>query len=319
MTALPTTGPAETTVTAAGAHVQPGILDEATTCHCVQQYEVTLGVDVARLRAAIGAIRGLAGSDRGPDHVVVAIGASLLGTLAPDEMPAGMRPFTEIHGTDGHVAPSTQDDLLLWFSSATADRCLSGAWLSRAELDGLADLRAETHGFQYFDHQDLTGFEDGTENPKGPDRLEVATIPEGPSAGGSFVLAQRWVHDLRAFELLQVDEQELVFGRTKDGSQELDPVPERSHVERVVTTDADGDEREIYRRSFPYGTTDELGLQFLAFNRDLSTFQDMLERMFGAADGLRDRLTDVSRPVSGAYYIAPTVAVLDAIAGPPPT
>ena len=246
----------------------------------------------------------------------MAIGASLLGTLAPDEMPAGMRPFTAIHGTDGLVAPSTQDDLLLWFSSATADRCLSGAWLARAELDGLADLRAETHGFQYFDHQDLTGFEDGTENPTGEERVEVATIAEGPSAGGSFVLAQRWVHDLRAFELLQVDEQELVFGRTKDGSQELDPVPERSHVERVVLADEAGDEREIYRRSFPYGTTDELGLLFLAFDRDLSTFQDMLERMFGAADGIRDRLTDVSHPVSGAYYVAPPVEVLDAIVAP---
>jgi putative iron-dependent peroxidase len=311
MTGAPTTDPDGTT--AAGRHVQPGILDERTTCHCVQQYEVTLGVDVPALRAAIGAIRDLAGSDRGPDRIVLAFGASLLGTLAPDDMPAGMRPFTEIEGTDGHLAPATQGDLLVWFASTTADRCLSGAWLARETLDGLAELRAETHGFQYFDHQDITGFEDGTENPKGPERLEVATIAEGPSAGGSFVLAQRWVHDLRAFERLQVDEQELVFGRTKDGSRELEPMPERAHVERVVMTDDDGQEREIYRRSFPYGTTDELGLQFLAFNRDLATFQDMLERMFGTADGRRDRLTDVSRPVSGAYYLAPTVEALAAI------
>jgi putative iron-dependent peroxidase len=313
MTAEQTAGPAPETMTAAGTHVQPGILDETTTCHCVQQYEVVQGVDVDRLRAAIGAIRGLAGAERGPDHVVIAFGSSLYGTLAPDEMPPGMRPFTEIDGVDGRVAPSTQDDLLVWFSSSTADRCLAGAWLTRAELDGLADLRAETHGFQYFDHLDLTGFEDGTENPKGPERVEVAAIPDGPSAGGSFVLTQRWVHDLRAFEKMPVEEQECVFGRTKDGSVELDPLPERCHIERVVMTDADGEEREIYRRSFPYGTTDELGLLFLAFCGDLSTFQDMLDRMFGLADGLRDRLTDVSRPVSGAYYVAPTVEVLDVI------
>lgn len=313
MSAATTTGSPGTDVTPAGTHLQPGILDETTTCHCAQQYEVDLGVDVAQLRAALGDIRDVAGAERGPDHVVIAIGASLLGTLAPDDMPGGMRPFTDIDGIDGHVAPATQDDLLVWFSSATADRCLSGAWLARASLDGLARLRSETHGFQYFDHQDLTGFEDGTENPKGEERVKVATIEAGPSAGGSFVLAQRWVHDLRAFELLDVGEQELVFGRTKDGSRELDPLPECAHVERVVMTDADGEEREIYRRSFPYGTTDELGLFFLAFNRDLSTFQDMLERMFGVADGRRDRLTDVSRPVSGAYYIAPSVAALDAI------
>ena len=301
------------TVTSAGTHVQPGVLDESTTSHCVQQYEVVGGVDVAALRAAIGDIRDLAGAERGPDHVVVAIGASLLGTLAPSEMPAGMRPFTPVEGIDGHRVPATQDDLLVWFSSATADRCLSGAWLARSALDGLAELTEETHGFQYFDHQDITGFEDGTENPKGDERLDVAAIAEGPSAGGSFVVAMRWVHDLKAFERLKVDEQELVFGRTKDGSQELDPLPECAHIERVVMTDESGDEREIYRRSFPYGTTDELGLFFLAFHSDIDTFQDMLDRMYGVTDGLRDKLTDVSHPLTAAYYVAPPVEVLDAI------
>ena len=298
--------------------LQPGILDESPVCHWVQQYEVVQGVDVAALRAALGEIRGLERAERGPERVVVAIGASLLGTLAHDEMPSGMRPFTDVEGTDGHGVPATQDDLLLWFSSASADRCLSGAWLARSALGGLAELREETPGFQYFDHQDLAGFEDGTENPRGEERVAVAGLPAGPSAGGSFVLAMRWVHDLAAFEALAVDEQELVFGRTRDGSVELDPLPERAHVERVVMEDADGQEREIYRRSFPYGTTSELGLFFLAFNADLSTFHDMLERMYGIADGLRDRLTDVSRAVSGAYYVAPPVEVLDAITAPTP-
>lgn len=293
--------------------VQPGILDESTTSFCVQQFEVVRGVDVGALRQAIGALRDLAGSERGPDHVVVAFGASLLGTLAPAEMPAGIRPFTPIEGTDGHEVPATQDDLLVWHSSTTPDRCLSGAWLTRGLLEGLAGLTAETHGFRYFDHEDVTGFEDGTENPSGDDRLEVLAIPAGPSAGGSFVLAQRWVHDLRTFERLPPEEQEATFGRTKDGSVELDPVPRRAHIERVVMDDADGEEREIYRRSFPYGTTDELGLFFLAFNRDPDTFGDMLERMFGVSDGERDRLTDVSRPVSSAYYLAPTVEALDVI------
>lgn len=293
--------------------MQIGILDEARTSHCAQQFSVVEGVDVAALRKAIGSIRDLAGAERGPERMVIAIGASLLGTLAVDELPGGMAPFTPIHGTDDHIAPATQDDLLVWCSSMTADRCLSGAWLARRALDGLAVLTDETHGFQYFDHEDVTGFEDGTENPKGAERLEVASIPDGPSAGGSFVLAQRWVHDLSSFERLEVDDQELIFGRTKDGSVELDPLPECAHIERVVMEDADGEEREIYRRSFPYGTTNELGLFFLAFNADLQTFQDMLDRMYGVADGLRDKLTDVSHAVSGAYYIAPSDELLDAI------
>ncbi len=126
----------------------------------------------------------------------------------------------------------------------------------------------------------------------------------------------RWVHDLAAFEAMDVADQELVFGRTKDGSVELDPLPERAHIERVVMEDDAGEEREIYRRSFPYGDTSELGLFFLAFNKDLDTFSDMLGRMYGLADGRRDRLTDVSRAVSGAFYLAPPVGALDAICGP---
>lgn len=295
--------------------MQPGVLDETVTTHCVQQFDVVAGVDVAALRRAVGVVRDLAGTDRGPRHVVVAFGASLLGTLAPVEMPAGMRPFTTIEGTDGHAAPATQHDLLVWSSDTTSDRCLSAAWQVRVALEGLAVLTAETHGFRYFESLDVTGFEDGTENPTGGDRVDVAAIAEGPSAGGSFVLAQRWVHDLRGFERLELAQQEAVIGRTRVGSVELVPLPERSHVERVVLEDDAGDEREIYRRSFPYGTTDELGLFFLAFNRDLATFQDMLERMLGASDGLRDRLTDSSRAVSSAYYLAPAVEVLDVIVG----
>jgi putative iron-dependent peroxidase len=296
--------------------LQPGILDESPPCHWAQQYTVVTGVDVDALRAALADIRSLEGSDRGPARVTICIGASLLGTLAPDEMPSGMRPYTDIHGTDGVVAPATQDDLLVWFSSTTEDRNLAAAWLSRSTLDGLAELREETAGFTYFEHLDLSGFEDGTENPKGDERFEVARIPDGPAAGGSFVVAMRWVHDLAAIEAMDVADQEQIFGRTKDGSVELDPLPERAHIERVVMEDDAGEEREIYRRSFPYGDTSELGLFFLAFNADLSTFVDMLDRMYGRADGQRDRLTDVSRAVSGAYYVAPPVEVLDAICAP---
>lgn len=302
------------TTTARGT-AQPGILDEDEVCHWAQQYTVVPGVDVAALRRAIAEVRGIEGADRGAERVVLAFGSSLLGTLAPDAMPAGARPFTDVAGPDGTTFPSTQDDLFVWFASSTADRNLSSAWLARAALADVAELREETPGFQYFDHLDLTGFEDGTENPKGDERAEVAFIPDGPGAGGSFVLAQRWVHDLAAFEKLPVEEQEHVFGRTKEGSVELDPLPDGCHIERVVMEDDAGEEREIYRRSFPYGDTSELGLFFLAFSADHSTFHDMLERMSGSVDGTRDRLLSVSRPVSGAYYVAPSTEDLDRICG----
>jgi len=295
---------------------QPGIFDESVTTNWTQQYTVDLGADIDALRSALARIRGLVEGDRGPASVVIAVGASLLGTLAPDLMPAGIRPFTAVMGTDGHSAPDTQDDLLVWFGADGSDRCLLAARLARELLDGVATLRDETPGFTYFDHLDLTGFEDGTENPTGDDRYDVAVVPDGPAVGSSHVLVQRWVHDLIAFEALDVSDQELVIGRTKDGSVELEPVPEASHIERVVMKDADGDEREIYRRSFPYGDTTEHGLLFLAFGADLSTFVDMLDRMYGVADGVRDRLTDISRAVSGAFYVALSEEALDRIVTP---
>ncbi|MFZ4518691.1 MAG: Dyp-type peroxidase [Microthrixaceae bacterium] len=298
---------------------QPGILDQRTTCHWIQQYTVSFAADVAALRRALADIRAIEGGENGARRVVLAMGSSLLGTLATAEMPAGARPFTDIEGPEvegaRRTAPATQDDLLVWFASDTPDRNLAAAWRARAALDGLAELREETPGFQYFESLDLTGFEDGTENPKGDERLDVAVLAEGPGAGGSFVLAQRWVHDLARFEHLDVADQERVIGRTKDGSVELDPLPEHSHVERVVMEDGAGEEREIFRRSFPYGDTSELGLFFLAFAADPTVLSDMLHRMFGLTDGHYDHLTGISRPVSGAYYVAPAVEVLDAALG----
>lgn len=308
-----------TTPTSRTRSPQPGILDRTTTCHWVQQYTVSFAADVRALRSALARIRALEGGDRGARRVVLAMGSSLLGTLATAEMPAGARPFTLIEGPEvegaRRTAPATQDDLLVWFAADTADRNLASAWRARAELRGLADLREETPGFRYFDHLDLTGFEDGTGNPTGDECEEVAVLAEGPGAGGSFVLAQRWVHDLTSFEHLDVVDQERIIGRTRDGSVELDPLPEHCHVERVVIEDEDDGERQILRRSFPYGDTSELGLFFLAFSADPTTFSDMLHRMFGLADGHYDHLTGVSRPVSGAYYVAPAAEVLDAVLG----
>lgn len=298
---------------------QPGILDESTSHHWVQQYTVAFAADVGALRAALARIRALEGTDRCARRVVLAMGSSLLGTLATAEMPAGARPFTEIEGPDvegaRRTAPATQDDLLVWFASDAPDRNLASARRARAELAGLAELREETPGFRYFEHLDLTGFEDGTENPTGEERVSVAVLADGPGAGGSFVLAQRWVHDLAGFEHLGVAEQERVIGRTREGSVELDPLPEHCHVERVVLEGELGEERQIFRRSFPYGDTSELGLFFLAFAADPTVLSDMLHRMFGLVDGHYDRLTGFSRAVSGAYYVAPASEVLDAALG----
>ena len=128
----------------------------------------------------------------------------------------------------------------------------------------------------------------------------------------------RWIHDLDAFHRLSQREQEAVFGRTKRDSVELSDTekPPTAHIARVEVT-VDGEELEIFRRSVPYGTVEEHGLYFVAFSADPARFDVMLSRMFGlAGDGVRDRLLDFSRPVSGAYYFAPSLNMLNELAGP---
>jgi putative iron-dependent peroxidase len=128
----------------------------------------------------------------------------------------------------------------------------------------------------------------------------------------------RWVHDLVAFNRLSVEEQQRVFGRTKPDSVELSDAekPSTAHIARVETS-IDGEELEIFRRSVPYGSAREHGLYFVAFSAQRSRYERMLARMFGtASDGIHDRLTDFSRPVSGAYYFAPSLNALNELAGP---
>jgi Dyp-type peroxidase family len=156
--------------------------------------------------------------------------------------------------------------------------------------------------------RDITGYIDGTANPQVRRAGEVALVPLGqPGEGGSHVLTMRWVHDLIAFNRLPVDEQQRVFGRTKPDSVELPATqrPPTAHIARVETT-VDGKELEIFRRSVPYGTAEQNGLYFVAFSADRTRFDRMLARMFGTApDGLRDRLTDFSRPGERRVLLRP--------------
>jgi putative iron-dependent peroxidase len=166
----------------------------------------------------------------------------------------------------------------------------------------------------YRDSRDLTGFVDGTENPPVEEAHDVAIVPSGQKgAGGSHVVAMRWVHDLTSFHALTRAEQEGTIGRTKPDSVELDDKPATAHISRVVIEE-DGEELEIYRRSVPYGRVAELGLYFIAFSADPSRYHKMLARMFGTtSDGVHDRLTDFTRPVSGSFYFAPSLDALDGI------
>jgi putative iron-dependent peroxidase len=177
-----------------------------------------------------------------------------------------------------------------------------------ALLAPVATLVSEVSAFVYRDSRDLTGFIDGTENPHVEEAFDVAIQPDG----GSFAITQRWVHNLAAFHQLSDHEQQGVIGRTKPNSVELDDdvKPPTAHIARVVIEEG-GEELEIYRRSVPYGTVSEHGLYFVAFSADPTRFEKMLRRMFGeSGDGLHDRLTEFTRPVSGSLYFVPSLQAL---------
>jgi putative iron-dependent peroxidase len=294
------------------ARPQPGIFAQGTRSHYHLEFDLRPG---ATDDAIVEALHGLREPPvtAGGSNIVVGFGADLWRRLQPDHAPAELAPFAAIGG-DGRGAPATQDDIWVWTHGTGEDVELDVARAVAASLAPVATLAAEQPCFVYRDSRDLTGFIDGTENPPVEEAYEVALVPDGePGAGGAFVLAQKWVHDLDRFHAQKREEQEDTIGRTKPDSVELDDKPPTAHIARVVIKE-DGEELELYRRSTPYGRVGELGLYFLAFSADPSRFTKMLHRMFGVSgDGLHDHLTDFTRPVSGSFYFAPSLDALDGI------
>ena len=292
---------------------QAGIFAVGTRTHHHLEFEMNGAATVEALTAAVDRIIEIGGS-----NIVVGFGADLWRRLSTN-VPADLADFTEVVGLDGHTAPSTQHDLWIWIHGTGLDDVLDVATSCTSALDGLASLVIETRCFVYHDSRDLTGFIDGTENPPPTEEMGVACIPAGKNgAGGSHVIAQRWVHDLTAFNKLDIAEQEGVIGRRKADSAEIpeDVRPADAHISRAELHDSEGNERPIYRRSVPFGDVTERGLYFLGFSAERDRFDGMLAQMFGtSADGIRDHLTDFSTPDTGSYYFAPSLEDLATLGG----
>ena len=288
---------------------QPAIFTTGTAFHWFLHYRLDQRTDPDAVRAPIGALRQQA-AEVGV-HCVVGFGAGLAPALLGDDAPGGLVPFETVEGEHAR-AIGTQEAVFYWLHSDRHDLDFEVALASRRGLDGLATLARETPSWVYRDSQDLTGFIDGTANPEPDEAPAVALIPDGePGAGGSYVLAQRWIHDLDAFHGLPLEEQEAIIGRTKDESFAIPDRPPTAHITRAELV-VDGEEQEIYRRSVAYGTVEEAGLYFLAFSHDVTIFQRMLARMYGTSgDGIHDRLTEFTTPASGAFYFAPPLEALE--------
>jgi putative iron-dependent peroxidase len=241
------------------------------------------------------------------------IGAGVWERLCGPDRPALLAPFEPL-AENGRVAPATPADLFLHIHSGRLDANLALARAVRCGLEASVVVVEEIHGFTTQGNRDLTGFVDGTENPKGAERAGVALVGEEDAAfaGGSYVMIQRYIHDLKLWEALAVAEQEKTIGRTKETNEELEDAvkPPFSHTARVVIEE-NGEELEIVRHSLPYGTTSENGLYFVAYTHTPERFRRMLTRMITSDDdGHHDRLLDFTHAVTGAAFFVPSVATL---------
>ena len=278
------------------------------------------GAEAARIAASTPALARTVAklAPRAKLAAGIAYGSALWDVASPGARPRALHPFAAI-ANGALSAPRTPGDLLLHVTSQRADLNLELALRLRSALGSRCAVVEEVHGFQYLDSRDLTGFIDGTENPRGARaRSEAALIGREDSAfaGGSYVFTQRYVHDLARWSRVPLAEQEGAVGRRKRDSRELSPKkkPATAHIARVVIEEK-GEELELLRHSFPYGTTSEAGLFFIAYTRDLAIPEKMLARMLGVSgDGLHDHLMDFTQAVSGATFFAPSVESLRKLA-----
>jgi putative iron-dependent peroxidase len=237
--------------------------------------------------------------------------------------PAELHPFREIRSGTRH-AVSTPGDILFHIRAKRMDLCFELATQIMDSIGDVVSVADEVHGFRYFDDRDVMGFVDGTENPRGDAARDAAIVGEEDSAfaGGSYVIVQKYLHNLKAWNSLPVETQERVIGRRKLSDVELSDADKPSYAHNVLTNiEENGRQLQILRDNMPFGRPGhgEFGTYFIGYSRTPRITEMMLENMFvGKPPGNYDRLLDVSQPVTGSLFFVPTGTFLDNLSSGPP-
>ncbi len=249
---------------------------------------------------------------------VAAFGSDAWDKLFGNPRPAELHPFREIR-SGGRHAVSTPGDVLFHVRAKRMDICFELVTQIMERIGEAVSAVDEVHGFRYFEDRDLIGFVDGTENPRGTIALEAALVgdEDAPFAGGSYVLIQKYLHDMKGWNALPVEAQERIIGRKKLSDIELDDSvkPPSAHNALTVIVE-DGKEVKILRDNMPFGRPghDEFGTYFIGYSRTPRITELMLENMFiGRPPGNYDRLLDFSRPVTGNLFFAPSATFLESV------
>ncbi|HLG71966.1 MAG TPA: Dyp-type peroxidase [Chloroflexota bacterium] len=254
---------------------------------------------------------------------VAGVASDLWDRLYSGPRPAGLHPFRELRGSKHH-AVSTPGDLLFHIRAHQTDLCFELASQVMDRLRPWVTVVDEVHGFKYFEVRDLLGFVDGTENPVGPPAQAAVTVgAEDPDfAGSSYVIVQKYLHDLGAWNALSIEEQERVIGRTKLPNVELpdDVKPSNSHVALNTIVEPDGTQRQILRDNMPFGSVGDaqFGTYFIGYSSTPDVTEHMLQRIFiGEPPGNYDRILDFSTPLTGTLFFVPTIDFLENQPPPP--
>ena len=279
-------------------NVQPGILANVPRLARYLEFSLVPDEDV---RPCLESLREMADGE----FVVVGLGASAVAALGKKIEGLGVFPADS---GPGFEVPSTPNALWCWLR--TEDRG-DHVHQTRAIAEALAPaflLDQVIDAFQHGESRDLTGYEDGTENPDGDEALAAGIVQDRGAGmdGSSFVAVQQWLHDLDHFEGMPQIEQDHVIGRRKSDNEELEDAPESAHVKRTAQENFTP-EAFVLRRSMPWASADGEGLVFVSFGKSFDAFEALLNRMMGKDDGIVDALFRFTRPVSGCYYWCPPV------------
>jgi putative iron-dependent peroxidase len=251
------------------------------------------------------------------------IGSDAWNRLFGEPRPANLHPFRELRAGACH-AVSTPGDLLFHIRAKRMDLCFELATQIMARIGDAVSPVDEVHGFRYFDDRDIIGFVDGTENPRDEAALEAVLIGEEDRvfAGGSYVIVQKYLHDLDGWNALSTETQERIIGRTKLSDIELDDSIKPTSAHSALTTiTEDGKEVKILRDNMPFGraASGEFGTYFIGYSRSPRRIEQMLENMFiGRPPGNYDRLLDFSRAVTGSLFFVPSATFLENAGEDPP-
>ena len=277
---------------------QFGIIDNIPTLARYQYFRLKPGADP---KQSLLALSKLAVSN----DVVVGFGQSLL--MALNTEISGMRKMPEFTGK-GIEIPTTPHALWCWIRGSDRGDLLHKARKICTTLAEAFEVDHTTDAFQYDKSRDLTGYEDGTENPTGEDALVAGLMQSDQQGldGSSFVAVQTWVHDLDKFQAMSHTDQNNTFGRDQESNEELDDAPQSAHVKRTAQEDFDP-EAFVVRRSMPWANETEEGLVFVAFGKSFDAFEALMSRMIGADDGIIDGLFGFTRPVTGSYFWCPPI------------